>query len=91
MRTLLLSAPERQALEALRDHADQAYLRERAAALLKIAAGQTAHAVAAHGLLKPRDPDSVYTWLDRYQNQGIPGLQMRAGRGRKARFFPSDP
>ncbi len=52
MRRLTLSDPERKALEALRDRGRKAYLRERAAALLKIAAGQSAHAVAAQGLLK---------------------------------------
>jgi hypothetical protein len=38
------------------------YRRERATALLKIAAGQPAAVVARSGLLRPRDPDTVYSW-----------------------------
>jgi hypothetical protein len=39
-------------------------VRERCGALLKIAAGHSPHAVATQGLLKPRDPDTVYGWLE---------------------------
>jgi hypothetical protein len=42
--------------------------------LLKVADGQAAHAVARHGLLKPRDPDTVYGWLDMYERLGIRGV-----------------
>ncbi len=49
-------------------------VRERCAALVKIAAGKTPHWVAKHGLLKERDPDTVYAWLDRYQEEGLVGL-----------------
>ena len=87
-RTLALSAAERAALEALRDHDPRAYVRERCAALLKIAAGASPHSVARHGLLKPRDPDSVYDWLDRYQAEKLAGLTIRKGRGRKPAFSP---
>lgn len=72
----------------LRDRAEKAYLRERAAALLKIAAGQSAHAVAQEGLLRPRQPDTVYEWLDRYEAEGVAGLTIRDGRGRKAAYEP---
>ena len=41
--------------------------------LLKIAAGQSAHKVAKHALLKARDPDTVYAWLDRYAREGWAG------------------
>jgi len=87
--TLTLDPEEHAALVALRDRGPKAYLRERAAALLKIAAGESAHHVARHGLLKPRDPDSVYGWLHRYQAEGIAGLTIRPGRGRKPAFSPS--
>jgi hypothetical protein len=30
--------------------------------------------VANAGLLRPRDPDTVYAWLDYYQDEGLPGL-----------------
>ena len=84
-----LNAEQRQELEELRDKGKKAYVRERAAAILKIANGASPHSVARHGLLKVRDPDSVYGWLHRYQAEGVPGLYIREGRGRKAAFSPS--
>ena len=63
--------PEQEAyLIEARDHERRPYLRERAAALLKIAAGMSPHAVALHGLLKPRDPDTVYKWLNDFIRDG---------------------
>ena len=90
-RTLELDAVERRELERIRDTHGQAYMRERAAALLKIADGQSAYAVSVGGLLKPRAPDTVYRWLDRYEAEGIGGLVIRPGRGRKPAFSPSAP
>jgi len=87
-RTIVLSPEERRALGRLRDTAPKAYLRERAAAILKVAAGIPAAWVARDGLLRPRDPDSVYAWLDRYQAGGPAGLAIRPGRGRKPAFSP---
>lgn len=79
-RTLDLSAAQRAELVAVRDHDLRPYVRERAAALLKIADGQSAHHVARHGLYRPRDPDSLYSWLDRYQAEGLAGLLHRPRR-----------
>ena len=76
-RTLSLTTDQRADLEQTRDHDRRPYLREIAAALLKVADGQTAHHVARHGLHKPRDPDTVYRWLDVYAAQGLPGLVQR--------------
>jgi transposase len=75
----------------MRDRASKPYLRERAAALLQIAQGYSPHQVAteALGVLKPRDPDTVYAWLDRYEAEGVTGLYIRDGRGRKPAFSPS--
>ena len=87
-RKLELSAEARAELKEIRDHDRLSYMRERAAAMIKIADGQSPHAVARHGLLKARDPDTVYTWLGRYQAEGIDGLRIRAGRGRKPSFSP---
>src|SRR5436190_16802942 len=87
MRELYLSAAERQALEHLAKRDPKPYRRERATALLKIAAGQPAAAVARSGLLRPRDPDTVYSWLDRYERDGLAGLTIAPGRGRKPAFF----
>lgn len=73
-RTLPLSELARQDLRAARDHDPHPSIRERAAALLKIADGQSPHAVARQGLLKPRDPDTVYEWLTWYEKYGITSL-----------------
>jgi transposase len=75
-------------LEMIRDKHVKAYIREKAGALLKIAAGQSPHQVALEGLLKKRDPDTIYGWLERYENEGVEGLLVRDGRGRKPAFSP---
>lgn len=69
-RTLTLDEAQQLQLEHIRDHDPRPYQRERAAALLKIAAGWSPHAVALHGLLKERDPDTVYQWLNDYLETG---------------------
>ena len=88
---LELSETERQQLVELRDKGEPAYLRERAAALLKINEGLSPHKVARKALLKQRDPDTVYTWLSRYKENGIQGLFQRPGRGRKPAYSPKSP
>ena len=74
IRKLQLNSDEQKALSDYRDHHAAAYVRERCAALLKIAAGQAPHAVARQGLLKPRRPDTVYGWLNVYVAEGLSGL-----------------
>jgi Helix-turn-helix domain len=76
-RTLTLTDAQRTELIAVRDHDRRPYRRERAAALLRIAAGESPHAVARQGILKPHAPDTLYAWLDRYAAQGIAGLIQR--------------
>jgi Helix-turn-helix domain len=90
-RTLTLTQAEREALERMRDHDPTPYKRERAAAILKIAQGAIAEQVARTGLHKPRDPDTVRSWLDRYLAAGPAGLTIRPGRGRKPAFSPCRP
>lgn len=90
MRELDLQPEERAALEELRDHAPKPYLRERAAALLKVADGTPAAVVARQGLLRRRQPMTLYHWLDRYVEAGLAGLEIRPGRGRKPAFSPCD-
>jgi Helix-turn-helix domain len=84
-----LEDAERITLTELRDHGPHAYLRERAAALLKVDDGIPAARVAREGLLRPRQPDTVYAWLNRYLVDGLAGLYIRPGRGRKPAFSPS--
>lgn len=70
-RTLDLSDEQRVTLEAGRDHHPQPAVRERCAALWKIATGKSPPWVARHGLLQGRDLDTIYAWLDRYQAEGL--------------------
>ena len=87
---LALTTSQREELLRMRERHPKAYMRERAAALLKISAGQSARQVAMHGLLKQRDPETVSDWVKAYQASGIAGLELKAGRGRKPVFFPTD-
>jgi len=63
-------------------------MRERAAAMLKIAEGTAPRQVALNGLHKPRQPDTVYDWVKRYLDEGIDGLVIKPGRGRKPAYSP---
>jgi len=86
-RKLNLNAEQEKELKELRDQTKQEYVRERCAALLKIAGGQTAHQVALQGLLKPRDPDTVYHWLDIYEAEGLAGLQGHQQGGKQREYL----
>lgn len=78
-----------QDLVTIRDRHPKAFLRERAAAVLKVWEGKTCTEVAEHGLLKRHEPETVHGWIKRYLDQGVKGWQGKAGRGRKAAFSPS--
>jgi transposase len=86
---LELTAQEVLELEEIRDHASKPYLRERAAAILKIVQGHSGREVALHGLLKPHWQDTIYEWVVRYRGKGKAGLEIKPGRGRKPAFSPS--
>lgn len=73
-RTLTLTNDARNELLAYRDHHPSPQVRERCAAMVKIADGHAPHWVAKHGLLKERDPDTVYKWLNSYEVKGVAGL-----------------
>jgi hypothetical protein len=85
-RHINLSSGQRQELIRLRDTAEKPYLRERAAAILKVADGTPAAVVARQGLLRQRKPDTIYDWLNRFHDGGVAGLCIRPGRGRKPAF-----
>ena len=75
LRTLTITSRRaRKRLEWHRDHDPKPYVRERCAAILKIAEGLAPHAVARVGLLKLRDPDTIYAWLTAYEEDGCEGL-----------------
>jgi len=73
-RTLRLKTREQRELEQYRDHDARPYVRERCSALLQVAAGKAPHAVARQGVLKPRDPDTLYGWVTAYEEEGVAGL-----------------
>jgi hypothetical protein len=84
-RTLNLSQEQAQELTELRDQTKNEYVRERCAALLKITQGYAPHWVARQGLLKQRDPDTVYGWIEIYEAEGIAGLQTHQQGGPRRR------
>src|SRR5437763_16481292 len=88
-RSLDLDQSAREELIACRDHDPHPQMRERAAALLKIADGMAAYRVALSGLLKRRDPDSVYGWLNAYQTGGLAEVRAHLhGRHPRGRLRP---
>ena len=86
--TICLTREQQDQLEQIRDTDKRAYMRERAAAMLKIAEGTSPRQVALNGLFRPRQPDTVYEWVNRYLEKGIAGLVIKSGRGRKPAYSP---
>lgn len=84
--TLCLMPEQEEQLKQIRDTHEKAYMRERASAILKVAQGISPRQVALTGLLKARKPDTVYVWLKRYLSEGIAGLLVKPGRGRKPSY-----
>jgi hypothetical protein len=86
-RKLWLTQEQRVELERHRDHDRRPYVRERSAALMKIADGMSPHAVAQSGLLRKRDPDTVYGWLNAYEGAGVAGvIEHQHGGARRGHF-----
>ena len=86
-RTLTLTEEQRHGLLRLRDHDPRPYVRERGAAMLKSADGLPPHRVANQGLLKPRDPDTVYSWLERDESSGAAGSIAHPQGGSRGRHL----
>ena len=91
VRRITLSDEQRTELTRIRNADPKAYVRERAAAILKVAEGTPAARVARRGLLRRRRPETVYRWLDRFEKHGIPGLRISPGAGRKPAFGKKEP
>lgn len=87
--SLSLTPEQRRELEHARTHHPKPHIREKAAALLKVADGASANQVAAFGLLTKRRHHTISRWVERYSSEGLAGFAVRAGRGRKPAFFPS--
>ena len=81
----LMPEQEKQ-LEQIRDTHEKAYMRERASAILKVSHGVSCRQVALNGLLKPRKPKTIRDWIKLYQSEGIAGLPVKPGRGRKPSY-----
>lgn len=87
-RKVELTEQQRGELMWVRAHHLKAYMRIRAAAILKVAAGESMSQVAHHGLLKRMRHETVSEWITRYEDEGLAGLSIQPGRGRKPVFSP---
>jgi hypothetical protein len=87
---LTLDPDQRATLTAARDHHPKPYVRERAAALLKVASGLAIRCAAADSL-RPRRPETVGAWVHGYLRRGLAALLVAKGRGRKPAFSPGAP
>jgi hypothetical protein len=88
-----LSEKQREELIDVRDRHEKPYMREKAAAVLKVAGppgeeGESARQVAIGGLLRERRPDTVRDWVHTYKEEGIDGFVVEDGRGQKPAFSP---
>jgi len=88
-----LSKQQREELIDVRDRHEKPYMRERAAAVLKVAGppgkeGQSARQVALNGLLRERRPNTVRSWIHAWREEGIDGFVVEEGRGQKPAFSP---
>ena len=86
-RTLDLTDAQRRTLVDYRDHDPRPYLRERCAALLKIADGASPYGVSQQGLLQQREPDTVYNWMNIYASEGVEGLIAHQHGGSRRGFL----
>jgi hypothetical protein len=61
-----LAAAQRVELQVMRNRDPKPYLREKAAAILKVVAGHSATAVGKDGLLKPHTAQTINQWATAY-------------------------
>jgi len=87
-RKVVLSEQQYAELAKIRDHHAVPYIRQRAAAIIKVSEGVSMTKVGRYGLLRKVRHETISEWIDRYEQEGIPGLYVKEGRGRKPAFFP---
>src|SRR5579859_222660 len=87
-RKVVLSDQQYAELVKTRDHHAVPYMRQRAAAIIKVSEGASMTHVGKYGLLRKVRHETISEWIDRYEREGINGLYVREGRGRKPAFFP---
>ncbi len=88
---VLYFRPNQDSIQELRETLNRhpkPYMREKASALLQIAAGKSATEVGKSGLLKKRNEQTVCQWVHIYETAGLKGLLVKKGRGLKPSFFP---
>ncbi len=78
-------------LERGRDHDPTPHVREKAAAILKVAAGQSLRAVARSGLLRPRRRETVGRGYAATWPRGPPGCGCGPGGAASRPFSPLSP
>jgi transposase len=84
-----LDAEQHDQLERWTRNPPKPYLRYRAQAILRIADGEPVYK-AAEGLRIRIHRNAVSNWVQRFEAEGIEGLRIRPGRGRKPSFSPSE-
>jgi len=94
---LQITEAERASLNRWLKNPPKPYLRERARAILLVADaraillvadGQEGQAVAKHLRVRVHRT-TIGEWVKRFQAEGVAGLKIKTGRGRKPIFFPS--
>jgi hypothetical protein len=85
---LAVGEAETATVDQLRAHGPKADLRERAAVLLAVARATAIRQAAQRAGLTAHDADTVWAWVARDQTQGVAGVWIRAGRGRKPAALP---
>ncbi len=88
-RKIILNEQQYAELQKTCTHHPLPYVRERASGILKVASGKSMSWVGKHGLLHFVHHETISHWIDRYLEEGISGLRVKTGRGRKPAFFPS--
>lgn len=86
---IALSDSERAKLVAWTKNPPRPYLRRRAWAILLVAEGHPLEQVAQNFRVRAHRT-TVSEWVRRYLAEGLAGLWVKPGRGRKPAFFPSD-
>lgn len=77
-----VTVDQRRELEKKARSGQPAYVRSKVLALVNLADGRTVHEVARIFRVSRQ---SVYAWQKRFLDEGVDGLRVRSGRGRKAR------
>ena len=89
MRFIELTSKEKETLEQAFQRADKAYLRNRCQAILLSHRRYKVGSIAA--LFETRT-HTIRSWFDQWQAQGLAGLTIKPGRGRKAAIdFTQEP